>query len=523
METTSAPGAIGGEVLPFDARPLETGDPVAIGGHRLAGRLTSGGRSIVYLACDADGDPVVVKATRPDMADNAQLRRGLRVEAACARRLPRFCTAPLIADGTDQSPPYLITEYVQGPSLEQFVGDVGPLNAERLIAMAETLARALAAIHEAGLVHCDLRPANILVAADGPRIIDFGAAREVSGTAGADTDGPGRTVPERTGGRPADLRADIFGWGCLVAYAATGRGPAEPDGAAGSPVAWNAEALDEPVRGAVAAALAADPAARPSARELIALLGGASRARGLAHELPPGDRPEDTDVLPMLRTAAMPATNPDVGPDVGPEPVRDLVPQPVRDVDREPARGLAEELIRDFGPERRPGLAPPPDPDFGSAPDPDFGSERTGERSGLPRWAKQLAVASVPVAFAVVLTTVIAATSTARHTGERQPVDPAPATTTSPAPGAPGTHDPPPVRGVRSGGPERSRRAATGDAGDTGTPKPGNRSERPAVAPPSKPHTRHPSPPHHSTSPPATSPSPTPPVSPTPSPTPGEG
>ena len=176
MERPSAPNARGGEVLPPGAKPLASDELVVIDGHRLVGRLSSGGTSVVYLARGPEGAPVAVKTTRARQADQAQARRWLRTEASCARRLPPFCTARPLADGTDHSPPYLVSEYIEGPSLAQFVEGLGPLEPVQLMALGGALARALAAVHGAGLIHCDLKPANIMLAADGPRVIDFSIA-----------------------------------------------------------------------------------------------------------------------------------------------------------------------------------------------------------------------------------------------------------------------------------------------------------------------------------------------------------
>ncbi|MFB9840361.1 serine/threonine-protein kinase, partial [Actinoallomurus acaciae] len=279
MERPSAPKTIGGEVLPPGAEPLDVDDPAEIDGHRLRARLPSDGASIVYLAYDAVGKHVAVKTTRAP--DQAQARRGLRMEASCARRLPPFCTVALLADGTDHAPPYLVSEYVEGPSLAQYVEALGPLDAEQLMALAVALGRAIAAVHGAGLIHCDLRPANVLLAANGPRIIGFSLAQEapVSGRPadlGTVPYEPGWVAPERVDGFPAGPASDIFGWGCLVGYAATGRSPYAGDGGNGR---WSVAgeetlaALDEPIHGLVEAALAVNPADRPSTGEIASRLG----------------------------------------------------------------------------------------------------------------------------------------------------------------------------------------------------------------------------------------------------------
>jgi tRNA A-37 threonylcarbamoyl transferase component Bud32 len=279
VERPSAPNARGGEVLPPGAQPLASDDPVVIDGHRLVGRLSSGGTSVIYLARDADGEHVVVKTTRARKADQAQARRWLRTEASCARRLPPFCTAKPLADGTDHSPPYLVSEYIEGPSLTQFVEGLGPLEPVQLMALGGALARALAAIHGAGLIHCDLKPANIMLAANGPRVIDFSIAQEapISGRpaeVGTVPYSPGWVAPERASGYPAAPSSDVFGWGCVIGYAATGRSPFEEgDGTEGAVRTAALDALEEPLRTLVEAALAVDPADRPSVGEIVSRLG----------------------------------------------------------------------------------------------------------------------------------------------------------------------------------------------------------------------------------------------------------
>ena len=280
METT--PEAAGDAILPPDLQPLESDDPAEIGGHRLAGRLASTGMGVVYLARDRRGGLVAVKTTHTDGTRQAQVRRRLRTEAACAQRLPSFCTANLLVNGTDQSRPYLISEYVEGPSLEQLLDTIGPLGPVQITALAAALARALAAIHEAGLVHCELKPAHILIAADGPRVMDFGIAQEMPASCTTPptwpvTDSSEWTAPERVAGGPATPASDVFGWGCLIGYAASGRSPIGDAGTDAGQPATEFGTLDEPVRSLVSEALARDPAERPTAGELLSRLGTVGR------------------------------------------------------------------------------------------------------------------------------------------------------------------------------------------------------------------------------------------------------
>lgn len=269
----------GGVVLPPGVRPLEITDPAEIGGHQLVGRLGSGGMGVVYLGNDRHGGLAAIKAAHNETTDE-KLRRRLRAEAACVRRVPSAYTARLLADGTEQTPPFIVTEYVQGRSLEDIIENDGPLSPEQLHALAIGVARALAAIHHAGLIHRDLKPANVLLPSTGPRVIDFGIAQEIPAFGGATSEGmvmgsPGWISPERLTRSPATPAADIFGWGCLIAYAGTGRNPFgqdDPEAVAQRTIHEppDLDGLESALRPQVEAALAKDPTVRPAARELPA-------------------------------------------------------------------------------------------------------------------------------------------------------------------------------------------------------------------------------------------------------------
>ncbi|MDN3352590.1 serine/threonine-protein kinase [Actinomadura sp. DC4] len=291
-------------VLPSGVRPLRSGDPARIGGHRLLGRLGSGGMGVVYLGEDPLGGFVAVKAAH---AGDEESRLRLAAEAACIGRVPTAFTARLLADGTARTPPYIVTEYVEGRSLADIVRKDGPLPPEQLLALAAGVARALAAIHEAGVVHRDLKPPNVLMTPTGPRLIDFGIGQEV-GAAGGPTEpgmvvgSPGWIPPERLGRRPATPASDVFGWGCLVAYAATGRnafGEGDPDELAHRVMREppELEGVGGPLRDLMEESLAKDPAARPSASELLGLLGVGG---------PAGPRRSGTREMPAVRRRRWP-------------------------------------------------------------------------------------------------------------------------------------------------------------------------------------------------------------------------
>jgi len=262
------------------------GDPERVGRYRVLGRLGSGGMGTVYLARAVDdptGTPVAIKIVHPDLCADAEFRARFRDEVSAARRVAPFCTARVLDADPDGTPPYLVTEYVDGLPLGRVVTDRGALDASTVHGLALGVAAALTAIHRAGLVHRDLKPANVLLSLTGPRVIDFGIAHALDSTARLTMAGtvlgtPGWMAPEQFQGGRVGPASDVFSWGSLVAYAGTGR---QPWGDEGPPAAFayriihgepNLSGLAGPVRPLVEAALHKDPARRPQARELVLAL-----------------------------------------------------------------------------------------------------------------------------------------------------------------------------------------------------------------------------------------------------------
>ncbi|HTU05537.1 MAG TPA: protein kinase, partial [Trebonia sp.] len=153
---------------------LQPGDPRAIGPYRLVGRLGEGGMGQVFLGVSPGGRPAAVKAIRAELASDPQFRTRFGQEVAAARRVSGVFTAMVVGADADGPVPWLATAYVAGPSLAEAVDGDGPLPEESLLALAAGLAESLVAIHAAGVVHRDLKPSNVLLAEDGPRVIDFG-------------------------------------------------------------------------------------------------------------------------------------------------------------------------------------------------------------------------------------------------------------------------------------------------------------------------------------------------------------
>jgi serine/threonine protein kinase len=210
-------------------RELQPGDPQQIGPYRLRGRLGAGGMGQVYLGLSPGGRHVAVKVVHPDLAASPDFRVRFRREVAAARKVSGMFTAPVVDADVDGATPWLATAYVPGPSLSEAVSEHGPLPAPSVLALAAGLAEGLVAVHAAGVVHRDLKPMNVLLAADGPRIIDFGISRagEATSLTGVAfvVGSPGFMSPEQAAGGDVGNASDIFSLGAVLAFAATGEGP----------------------------------------------------------------------------------------------------------------------------------------------------------------------------------------------------------------------------------------------------------------------------------------------------------
>ena len=269
---------------------LQPDDPQLIGPYRLRGVLGAGGMGRVFLGASADGQLVAVKVVHAGLAADPVFRARFRREVDVVRKVSGPFTAPVIDADLDGPTPWLATAYVAGSSLEGAVIEGGPMPPGAVLEMAARLAEGLAAIHAAGVVHRDLKPSNILLAEDGPRLIDFGVsiASDAAAltTTGLAIGSPGFMSPEQAEGLPVGPASDIFGLGAVLAFAATGEGPF----GTGSSAALLYRVVHRPadldhvpreVRGLIERCLIKDPALRPTARDLLAAT-GAGRLASLA-------------------------------------------------------------------------------------------------------------------------------------------------------------------------------------------------------------------------------------------------
>jgi eukaryotic-like serine/threonine-protein kinase len=260
--------------------PLRGDDPAQVGSYRLTARLGAGGMGVVYLATAGNGSPVAVKVLRPELSDDEEFRTRFSREVSALTRVKGVCTVRVLEADTTSARPYLVTEYVEGPSLSEYIEANGPMEPRMLYGLATGLAEALTAIHAAGIVHRDLKPSNVLLTTGGPKVIDFGIAQVLEATAvtkaGFTVGSAGFMAPEQIMGR-AGPAADVFSWAVTIAYAASGR---SPFGTGTTETILYRILHDTPdlagVPGSllpqVTAALAKEPQARPTAAELLSQL-----------------------------------------------------------------------------------------------------------------------------------------------------------------------------------------------------------------------------------------------------------
>jgi eukaryotic-like serine/threonine-protein kinase len=270
---------IGGGIVP----DLRAGDPRLIGSYRIVGRLGSGGMGTVFLGRSAAGRLVAVKVIRDELAEDPDFRVRFRREVAAARKVSGLFTAPVVDADLDAPVPFLVTAYIAGLPLADAVSRHGPLPAASVLSLAAGLAEGLGAIHSAGVVHRDLKPSNVLLAEDGPRVIDFGISRAAEATTVTRTGlvfgSPGFMSPEQAEGGQVGPASDVFSLGTVLAFAVTGEGPfgTGPTAALIYRVVHSPPNLDQVpirIRPLIERCLAKDARQRPSPGDLLADLDG---------------------------------------------------------------------------------------------------------------------------------------------------------------------------------------------------------------------------------------------------------
>ena len=259
--------------------PLTSEDPREVAGYQLRARLGAGGMGRVYLAFTRGGRAVAIKVVRAEFGDDEEFRARFRREVVAAQRVHGMFAAQVLDADPDARQPWLATAYVPGLSLQQAVHDHGPLPARSVFLLVAGIAEALQAIHAAGIVHRDLKPSNVILAADGPRVIDFGIARAVAAPAltrgNVRIGSPRFMAPEQARGQLVTPAVDVFALGSLATYAVAGRPPFRGGGGA---VAVLHRVLNEPpdladcppdLRPLIEHCLAKEPARRPWPAEII--------------------------------------------------------------------------------------------------------------------------------------------------------------------------------------------------------------------------------------------------------------
>jgi serine/threonine protein kinase len=464
------------------AQELQPRDPREVGPYWLLGRLGSGGMGQVFLGRSPGGRLVAVKLVRAELAGEAEFRSRFAREVAAARTVSGVFTAAVVDADVDAPVPWLATAYVPGPSLNEAITRDGPLPATSVLALAAGLAEGLGAIHAAGIVHRDLKPSNVLLAEDGPRVIDFGISRAAEATmltgTGIVFGSPSFMSPEQARGLRVGPASDVFSLGAVLTFAATGQGPF---GSGSSAMLLyrvvftppDTSGLATELRPLVERCLAKDPEQRPTTHQLLAELDTAPPAAGW---------------LPAQTTQTFPSRPPSEPGPAAPTAVDDLPPGPVTQSPPVP-RARAPEgqkptlILGDILP---PATA---------------GTETPGGREGGRPGRSRLGLAAVAAAVSLMVLYLIVA-----MTAHLPPFSKATFAPSSPAPATTA----PASTGPRSSSPE-----TTSPATSTPTSRATSPPTAPVTSPPTSPVT---SPPTSPVTSPPTSPVTSPPISPVTSP-----
>ncbi|WP_046471479.1 serine/threonine-protein kinase [Allosalinactinospora lopnorensis] len=349
-------------------------DPAAFGSYSVVGRLGKGGQGVVYLGRDGEGEEVAIKVLNAEWSEDDDLRRRFEKEVRAAQKVASFCTAAVHEANLSEDPPYVVSEYVPGQSLQEAVVTKGPRKGATLQRLAVSTATALVAIHQAGIVHRDFKPGNVLLGPDGPRVIDFGIARVTDGSATMTNSimgTPSYMAPEQIEGKGVTDRVDIFAWGCVMAFASTGNAPFGADSVpavvhrvVSAPP--HLDGLPESLLPIVEACLNKDPAQRPSAQDLLMRL--------LGHDVPdPAASPDDVVKEGERVAEADVPSGPQQPPPPGP-----LTPSGPQTPYPHPQGGMGRPMS---GPQR--GFAPPQPPPMGHQGPPPQQMPGTGAHHGM--------------------------------------------------------------------------------------------------------------------------------------------
>ncbi|MGP3962092.1 WD40 repeat domain-containing serine/threonine protein kinase [Nonomuraea sp. 3N208] len=317
--------------------PLRPTDPRQVGPYRLTGYLGAGGQGTVYVGESPGGQVVAIKVLHARLSEEPEARERFLQEIAATRQVRQFCTARVLDADTSGDQPYVVSQYVEGISLSRLIATQGVRDPDTLERLAVATVTALVAIHQAGIVHRDFKPSNVVCGPDGPRVIDFGLARALDSTVAESSEilgTPAYMAPEQFSAGVVTAASDMFSWAATMAYAASGRPPFGNDSI---PAIFqrilNEEpdltGLTEPVRSLVVACLDKSPAARPSATDVLFNLLGhgvpnpAREAAGQESLFSVGTRPQEsggegaasqTGAPPLSGSSSLPGLSSQSGP-----------------------------------------------------------------------------------------------------------------------------------------------------------------------------------------------------------------
>ncbi|WP_237106401.1 serine/threonine-protein kinase, partial [Nonomuraea sp. MG754425] len=260
-----------------DIQPLKPGDPRSVDRYQITGRIGEGGQGTVFLGVDDDGRQVAIKTMKTVDASDVESRLRFQREIEVASRVASFCTVRVLGHGISDDRLYMVSEYIPGVSLQQHVLATGALDGSALTRLAVNTSTALVSIHNAGIVHRDFKPSNVLLGSDGPYVIDFGVARSfgdktvtLTGVLGT----PAYMSPEQLSGERVTGASDMFSWALTMVFAALGRPLFGGSTIAAMAITLRRDEVDlsgipDPLRSIIASCLERQPEARPSAREVL--------------------------------------------------------------------------------------------------------------------------------------------------------------------------------------------------------------------------------------------------------------